>query len=200
MNEQEQQKKNNRTILIIFAMSIVPFGIAWFLASNAAWMGGATNNGQLITPAVTTELNEFIGFDDFSQKNMKELQGRWVLVNIIPNNSCNSVCQQAIHKTKQIRLMMNKGLTRIRRVVLIIPEINPALAKPWWIDDTRLLRSKPAISLVEKLKKITNSEIPEGMIFLMDPLGNLMMQYEPEFDPYKVKSDLYKLLKASQIG
>jgi hypothetical protein len=95
---------------------------------------------------------------------------------------------------------MNKGLTRIRRVVLIIPEIDPELAKPWWIDDTRLLRSKPALSLVEKLKKIRKSEIPEGMIFLMDPLGNLMMQYEPEFDPYKVKSDLYKLLKISQIG
>ncbi len=200
MNEQEQQKKNNRTILIIFSMSLIPFGIAWYLSSNATWMGGATNNGELITPPITTERNEFTGFDDFSIKNMKELQGRWVLVNIIPNNTCNSVCQQAMHKTKQIRLMMNKGLTRIRRVVLIIPEIDPESAKPWWIDDTRLLRSKPALSLVEKLKKIRKSEIPEGMIFLMDPLGNLMMQYEPEFDPYKVKSDLYKLLKISQIG
>lgn len=196
----EQQKKNNRTILIIFAMSIIPFGIAWYLSSNAAWMGGATNNGQLITPPITTERNEFIGFDDFSLKNMKELQGHWVLVNVIPNNSCNSVCQQAIHNTKQLRLMMNKDLTRIRRLVLIIEDINQELAKPWWKNDIRLLRSKPALSLVQKLKKIRNSDIPEGMLFLMDPLGNLMMQYDPEFDPYKVKSDLYKLLKISQIG
>lgn len=36
--------------------------------------------------------------------------------------------------------------------------------------------------------------------FLMDPLGNIMMQYESGFDPYKVKSDLHKLLKISQIG
>lgn len=196
----EQQKKNNRTILIIFAMSIIPFGIAWYLSSNAAWMGGATNNGQLIIPPITTERNEFIGFDDFSLKNMKELQGHWVLVNVIPNNSCNSVCQQAIHNTKQLRLMMNKDLTRIRRLVLIIEDINQELAKPWWKNDIRLLRSKPALSLVQKLKKIRNSDIPEGMLFLMDPLGNLMMQYDPEFDPYKVKSDLYKLLKISQIG
>lgn len=181
-------------------MSIIPFGIAWYLSSNAAWMGGATNNGKLITPPITTEITEFVGFDDFSLKNMKELPGRWVLINVIPDKDCNSICQQAIHKTKQIRLMMNKDLTRIRRLVIIIPEINSELAKPWWKDDVRLLRSKPVLSLVQKLKKIRNSDIPDGMLFLMDPLGNLMMQYEPEFDPYKVKSDLYKLLKISQIG
>ncbi|MCK5189667.1 MAG: hypothetical protein KAI44_08250 [Methylococcales bacterium] len=197
----EQFKKNNRTIIIIFALSVIPFGIAWYLSGNTSWMGGvSTNNGKLITPPVTTEKTEFIGFDEFSIQNMKEIPGHWVLVNVIPNGDCNSVCQQAIHKTKQLRLMMNKDLTRIRRLVLIIPEINVDLAQRWWKDDARLLRSKPALSLVQKLQKIRNSDIPEGMLFLMDPLGNLMMQYEPDFDPYKVKSDLRKLLRISQIG
>lgn len=197
----EQHKKNKRTIIIIFAMSVIPFGIAWYLSSNTDWMEGvSTNNGELITPPVTTEKTEFIGYDEFSIQNMKEIPGHWVLVNVIPNSDCNSVCQQAIHKTKQLRLMMNKDLTRIRRLVLIIPEINVDLAKQWWKDDVRLLRSKPAQSLVKKLQKIRHSDIPDGMLFLMDPLGNLMMQYEPGFDPYKVKSDLRKLLRISQIG
>jgi hypothetical protein len=34
----------------------------------------------------------------------------------------------------------------------------------------------------------------------MDPLGNLMMKYAPGFDPYKVRNDLSKLLRISQIG
>ena len=196
----KQHKKNRRIIIFIFAMSIVPFGIAWYLSSNMNWMGNGTNNGELITPVVTTERNELIGFDDFSRKNMDELKGHWVLVNVIPNNDCNTVCQQAIHKTKQLRLMMNKDLTRIRRLVLIILEVNADKAQHWWKDDARLIRTKPVSSLVEKLKKIRNGNVPEGMLFIMDPLGNLMMQYEPEFDPYKVKSDLRKLLKISQIG
>ena len=197
----EQHKKNKRTIIIIFAMSVIPFGIAWYLSSNTDWMEGvSTNNGELITPPVTTEKTEFIGYDEFSIQNMKEIPGHWVLVNVIPNSDCNSVCQQAMHKTKQLRLMMNKDLTRIRRLVLIIPEINVDLAQQWWKDDVRLLRSKPAQSLVKKLQKIRRSDIPDGMLFLMDPLGNLMMQYEPDFDPYKVKSDLRKLLRISQIG
>ena len=196
----EQHKKNKRIIIIIFAMSLIPFGIAWYLSSNLDWMGNGTNNGKLITPVVTTERNELTGFDDFSMKNMDELKGHWVIVNVIPNNDCNTVCLQAIHKTKQLRLMMNKDLTRIRRLVLIIPEINADSASHWWKDDARLIRAKPDLSLLEKLKKIRKGDIPDGMLFIMDPLGNLMMQYEPEFDPYKVKSDLRKLLKISQIG
>lgn len=195
-----QHKKNKRTIIILFSMSIIPFFSAWVLSKNTDWIEASTNNGQLITPPVTTEIREFIGFDDFSLKNMKEIQGRWVLVNVIPNKDCDSVCLEAMYKTKQLRLMMNKDLTRIRRIVLMLTTVSADDAKQWWKDDPRLLRSTPASSLAQKLKIIKNSKMPEGMLFLMDPLGNLMMQYEPEFDPYKVKSDLYKLLTISQIG
>lgn len=201
MNElNAQQKKNNRTVIIIFAMSIIPFGIAWFLSSNAAWMGGGTNQGQLITPPITTEFVEFVGFDDFSVENIDEIKGHWVLVNVVSGTECSEVCLQAIHKTKQLRLMMNKDLTRIRRLVLVMADTDKTVAQSWWENDPRLLRAKPAASLSEKLNKIRATGISEGMLFLMDPLGNIMMQYEPDFDPYKVKSDLYKLLKISQIG
>jgi hypothetical protein len=196
----KNHKKNNRTIILIFSISLIPFIYAWYLAANVSWTGKGTNNGDLVIPPLTTELNEFIGFDDFSQKNMKEIKGHWVLINVMPNKLCNELCQQAIHKTKQLRLMMSKELTRIRRVVIILPEVNKETAKQWWKDDTRLLRANAASSLLQKLKKIRKAEIPEGMLFLMDPFGNLMMQYEPNFDPYKVKKDLKKLLRISQIG
>lgn len=205
MNEQnkplnKQQKKNNRTIIIIFAMSIIPFCIAWYLSSNATWMGGGTNNGRLITPPITTEFNQFSGYDDFSTENLKEIKGHWIIVNVIPQNSCAEVCKDAIHKTKQLRLMMNKDLTRVRRLVFVNTEIKPADSQSWWAEDKRLLRLNLSSEILEKLNKARKTGIPDGMLFLMDPLGNIMMQYEPGFDPYKVKSDLRKLLKISQIG
>ncbi len=196
----EQHNKNKRTIIIIFALSIIPFCIALFLSSNDSWMGGGTNNGQLIAPVITTDRSEFIGFDPFSVENMKEIRGHWVIINVIPQMDCTATCLEAIHKTRQLRLMMNKDLTRTRRLVLIMAEVNAELAKLWWKDDLRLLRAKPALSLIKKLNKITKNDIPDGMLFLMDPMGNLMMQYKSGFDPYKVKSDLRKLLKISQIG
>lgn len=196
----KQQRKNRNTILLLFAMAVIPFLIAWYLSVNKIWLGGGTNKGQLIEPPVTTEYDEFAGFDPFSRDNMAELKGHWVLVNIIPGTECNKVCLEAIHASKQLRLMMNKDLVRIRRVVLVLNRVDEKTAARWWQDDNRLLRSYPRASLTDKIKRIIPKRIPDGMLLLMDPLGNLMMQYPPGFDPYDVKKDLGKLLRISQIG
>lgn len=196
----EQHRKNRRTILLLFAMSVIPFCIAWYLAANTDWTGKGTNKGDLINPPVTTEFAELEAYDQFSRDNLQELKGHWVMVNIVPGSECNEACQDALHKTKQIRLMMNKDLTRIRRLVLLLTPVEPDVAQAWWADDTRLLRAAPTASLLGKIKQIRGNNLSDGLLMIMDPLGNLMMQYEPGFDPYDVKKDLGKLLRISQIG
>lgn len=195
-----QKNKNHILILVIFGMSVIPFLIAWGLKENPQLLNGQTNKGQLITPPLTTERGDLSGFDRFSSDNMSELSGHWLLVNIIPNSGCNEACIEAIHKTKQLRLMLNKELTRTRRVALVLKNIAPEIADKWWQDDPTLLRIKASDGLIKKMTEIKQGTIPEGMLLLMDPLGNLMMQYEPGFDPYDVKSDLMHLLRISQIG
>ena len=97
--------------------------------------------------------------------------------------------------------MLNKDLTRVRRIVLLFKNSDPELAKTWWQEDTRLLHMKPSVSLSQKFETLgKKSPLNGGMLFLMDPFGNIMMRYEAGFDPYKVKSDLRKLLRISQIG
>lgn len=195
-----QKNKNHLLILTIFGMSVIPFLIAWGLKENPQLLKGQTNNGQLITPPHTTERTDLAGFDAFSTDNMSELSGHWLLVNVIPNGDCNELCIEAIHKTKQIRLMLNKELTRTRRIVLVIKDVAPETASAWWEGDQTLLRVKPNDVVAKKIAAFRQGNIPDGMLLLMDPLGNLMMQYEPGFDPYNVKSDLMHLLRISQIG
>ena len=195
-----QKNKNHILILVIFGMSIIPFLIAWGLKENPQLLKGKTNNGQLVIPPLTTERKDLTGFDEFSTENMSELAGHWLLVNVIPNNSCNESCIEAIHKTRQLRLMLNKELTRTRRIVLVLKDVAPETAGKWWEDDSTLLRVKVNEAVANKITEIRQGNIPDGMLFLMDPLGNLMMQYEPGFDPYNVKSDLMHLLRISQIG
>ena len=195
-----QKNKNHILILVIFGMSIIPFLIAWGLKENPQLLRGKTNNGQLVIPPLTTERKDLTGFDAFSTENMSELAGHWLLVNVIPNNSCNESCIEAIHKTRQLRLMLNKELTRTRRIVMVLKDVAPETAGKWWEDDSTLLRVKVNEAVANKIIEIRQGNIPDGMLFLMDPLGNLMMQYEPGFDPYNVKSDLMHLLRISQIG
>ncbi|PKM13082.1 MAG: hypothetical protein CVV13_03065 [Gammaproteobacteria bacterium HGW-Gammaproteobacteria-3] len=196
----KQQKKNQRIILIIFGMSVIPFLFAWYLKENPHLLAARTNNGDLILPPMVTERSDLTGFDDFSKQNLKELEGHWVLVNVVSKDDCNADCRQAVFKTRQLLLMMGKDLMRIRRVVLLFKAIPEDKTKAWWQDDTRLLRARPTKAFQDKLNDLKAAPIDDGMLLLMDPFGNIMMYYKPGFDPYDVKSDLKKLLNISQIG
>ncbi|NOS88896.1 MAG: hypothetical protein HOP34_10230 [Methylococcaceae bacterium] len=242
-----QQQKNRVIIIVIFAMTIIPFLIAWGLKEHPDWVKGTNNKGQLIIPPVTTEWSEFAGFDAFSAKNIHELPGHWLIVNVIPQTQCNAVCLDALLKTKQLRLMLNKELSRTRRIVMVLQAPDSAAANLWWLKDSvlwrlrrnenpadaalfqsllkeenglddalvdrliagdnrefalnsDLIRIKPNALLAAKLGQIRQGAIPDGMLFLIDPLGNIMMQYEPGFNAYQVRDDLMHLLKISQIG
>jgi hypothetical protein len=195
-----QHKKNRITILGIFAMSIIPFAIAWYLAENPEKVKLGTNNGDLITPPVSTEIGEFSGYDAFTAENLKELTGHWVLINPVPGGECGDACREGLHKTAQITLMMGKDIARIRRVATIAHKSEPSPLAGEWQDDARLLKILPAPTLQEKIGKIAGGHIADGMLLIMDPLGNLMMKYPAGFDPYKVRNDLSKLLRISQIG
>ncbi|MGR9013045.1 MAG: hypothetical protein ACU83U_05315 [Gammaproteobacteria bacterium] len=197
---QNQKNKNHILIIIIFGMTVIPFLIAWGLKEHPLLLNGRTNHGQLITPVQTTERGDLTGFDQFSIENMDEINGHWLLVNVIPNGECNELCLESIHKTKQLRLMLNKELTRTRRIVMLLKDVAPEVANKWWENDPTLLRVKVNGAVTSKIAAIRKGNIPDGMLLLMDPLGNLMMQYEPGFDPYNVKSDLMHLLRISQIG
>jgi hypothetical protein len=95
---------------------------------------------------------------------------------------------------------LNKDLTRTRRAVIFFKDVSLATADQWLQDDKVLLRVKPSLAIAKKIAELRKGNIPDGLLLLMDPMGNLMMQYEPGFDPYKVKSDLMHLLRISQIG
>ncbi len=189
------QQKNRRTILLLFAMTIIPFTIAAYFTKISPTK--TTNRGQLIVPIISTTKSDFIGFDAFSKSNLTELTGHWLLVNIIAQHDCDLYCQEALHKSKQLHLMLSKDLTRVRRTVLILNHPSPAIAATWWADDSRLLR----LTMSQELsKKLSHLALNDGMLLLIDPLGNIMMQYAKGFNPYDVVHDLKKLLTVSQIG
>ncbi|CAB9541795.1 hypothetical protein BROOK1789C_1837 [Bathymodiolus brooksi thiotrophic gill symbiont] len=196
----DQTNKNKRTIIIVALMSIIPFMIAWGLTESSTFRLPSTNRGDLIEPIITTERSELSGMDAFTVKNIKELSGHWVMLNFISGGICDQLCKDAMHATKQIRLMLNKDLTRVRRALIVMEGKQEASFSSWWEDDLRLLKLQPSKSLLEKIKAYKPEGISNGAIIIMDPLGNLMMHYGADFDPYAVKGDLKKLLRISQIG
>jgi hypothetical protein len=89
-------------------------------------------------------------------------------------------------------------MERVERVWLITDEAPLDTMLMRVVDGTRFLRVNP--ELVKAWLPVEPGGDVSEHIFLIDPLGNLMMRFPKNADPAKVKKDIGKLLKASAIG
>lgn len=195
--EPQVPKKNARArsgrlqallILLICASPIVGGTIAFKF-----WESGRTTNyGELITPRKV----EIVGQGaDQRRAALSDYQGKWRYV-MFDAGQCDEQCQRKLLYTRQIRLAQGREQTRIERI---------------WLIDDRSVPNAGHVALYADAHVITlaspsvASEFePQGSarqyIYLVDPLGNLMMRYSADPDPARMIKDLQRLLKYSRIG
>ncbi len=168
-------------IWLIFGVCAAPivFGtLAWYFQ----WGTPATANyGELIAPR-TLEAPPF-----------KSLRGKWVLVTFDPA-ACAAECEKKLYVVRQVRRAQGEGAERIERLWLVTDAGTPRPALRVATEGTQI---RPAAEAGD-LQAFPGDRL--GYIYLVDPLGNLMMRYPREPDPKKMIKDLERLLKLSRIG
>jgi len=169
---------------LLLAMFILPiaFGTLFFYANPNYFSESTVNYGELVRPVIATDEGD-IEIDGAS------LQGIWTMVYV--SSSCNNVCEKAVADMKTIRTLMNADMRRIQRMIIIEDNSTPTS------DDMALIKARVASEkLTQSLKKYT-----ENAIYLIDPIGNIMLYYEPQnIDIRLVIKDLKRLFKYSRIG
>nr|WP_246464354.1 cytochrome C oxidase subunit I [Undibacterium seohonense] len=159
---------------------------------------GAKNNyGALIDPRQYPMPTLQLQDQDGKVVELSSLKGKWLMLQI-DDASCADNCQRKLLEMRQLRLAQGKGMDRIERVWLITDALPIAEQLKPGIAGTHLLRSDK--SKLEKWLPTENGTTLQDHIYVVDPLGNLMMRYPKDADPNKIKKDLIKLLKASAIG
>lgn len=122
---------------------------------------------------------------------------RWTLV-YIGDGSCDADCRDALYFMRQTRLSLNNDMTRVRRVFLATG------AAP---DEASLAREHAGLIVVRiqgpaltRLLAQFPAEDRRYCLYVVDPLGNLMMRYDDRRAPKGLLEDLKKLLQLSHIG
>lgn len=194
--------RNRMIVLLIFLISVVPFGLAWYLAKNPQLLEDRkkSNYGHLITPPRTSDYAELSQTPLGAAENLPEAKGHWIMLQIEEGAACSRLCRETAQKTGQIRLMLNKEISRVRRLLLVAGPADAAAAEELARQDPTLLMAGLSPALRQKLQEATGVALTEGMVILLDPQANLMMWYESGFDPYGLLRDLQRLLRISQIG
>ncbi|SVC87362.1 uncharacterized protein METZ01_LOCUS340216, partial [marine metagenome] len=154
-------KKEFWMLLAMFVLPIA-FGTLFFYANPSYFSESTVNYGELVRPVIATDES------DIEIDGSASLQGIWTMVYV--SSRCDDACEKAVADMKTIRTLMNADMRRIQRMIII--EDNSTLTS----DDKTLIKAKvTSEKLTQSLKKYT-----ENTIYLIDPIGNIMLYYEPQ--------------------
>ena len=168
--------------------------------------GGVTNYGTLIDPRLYPIPPMASTTLDGKPATLDDYKGKWIMLKVGPSE-CLQECQDQLFAMRQLRTMQGKEMVRIERVWMITDgePLDTVLMRV--NDGTRMLRAPAAdIDKWLPLDKAAPTDNVADHVYLIDPLGNLMMRFpkgavSSDTDKVrKVHKDLYKLLKASAIG
>ncbi len=128
---------------------------------------------------------------------LAQFKGKWVML-MTGSGACLEACQKQLFAMRQLRLMQGKEMDRIERVWLITDREPLETLVIREFDGTHMLRADAAT--VAKWLPLDPGTTTDDHIYLIDPLGHLMMRFPRNPEPRKVYKDIYKLLKASAVG
>lgn len=200
MTNPERPRFISRAMIVLIALiSVVPFGLAWYYAQHPELIDKTSNYGTLILPSRQIDHAQLVVDDATSNGNvLEQIKGRWILLQV-SMGPCAASCREALHKTHQSWLMLNKEMPRVQRLLLASP-VTQAREAPEIAQDDALLIAGLTPPVLQALTSAIGKPPGAGVVILLDPLGNLVLWYDTGFDPYQLVKDLKHLLKASQIG
>lgn len=218
-------RRNQLKLIGLFAIVFAPMAVATSMYFGGWGIpSGSANKGDLIWPPMSIvdlnasdnegqPLSRYFSLDEPNARPLKSdklsddhsqdvSESQWVLL-VTGNEACNEHCQQALYTVRQVNVALGKESERVSRM----------LASSGDLGETRLdiIEQYPTLRLAntnsDGLKSFTNGhfESSEGVtnawnIWVVDPLGNVILRYEADRHGKDILKDMKRLLKLSNIG
>ncbi len=191
-------------LMVVFGLPIIG---AWILYFNPGLLpGGRGNLGELVQP-VHPVPDQIFSTLDGSSLSRADLEGYWTLI-YSAGDTCGEHCRKRIYDMRQIRKAMAENEKSVKRAVLF-STLSPGMEPASEIDFTEFMGDFSGTTVIvgdgESIAPLRNQFVPAGEasighLYLIDPMGNLMMHYLPEQASEDVLGDMELLLKVNKWG
>jgi len=194
------RSRNLRTLGALAALFFLPLVASAWLYYGMSWTpGGHVNHGDLIRPPRPLPSVAMAAVPQSAPAGSDPIlfRGKWTLV-YVGDGRCDASCRATLYVMRQTRLALGAEMPRLARVFLVTGN---CCARDY------LARQHAGITVLEAASNAgarVLSQFPAGdrahTLFVVDPLGNLMMRYDVRREPGGLLVDLRRLLELSQIG
>ena len=204
---EEQKKtahvsKNRKVLMLVAAIFVLPV-VASMTLYMTKWRPASTgNHGELIQP-VRPIGDKALRSLDGKPVNIRELHGKWTMVHF-GASTCSDDCIKNLYYMRQVQAAQGKEADRMQRV-FIVTDTKAAVALKVKLADYPDMYvwtggEKELTALAQSFGAPDEKLAENQGIYLIDPLGNLMMRYAPGTDPAGMRKDIVRLLKYSWVG
>ena len=193
----ERQRRGRLMLLCMLIFFITPI-VAVIGMYKLDWRPKGESVGELVIPAKLLSINSALVTSDGSVAQPDLWKEKWSMVYVAA--SCDAVCRNKLHVMRQLHVSLYKEIPRMQRV-LITTSLEVAELKQNYPDMLILNRPTNEIASLSDQFNINNElAINADRIYLIDPLGNLMMSYPPATEPALMRKDITRLMKYSWAG
>lgn len=168
-------------LALLGAFFLLPVAASWIAWRFELVPGVAGNYGTLLPPRPA------------ALPPLAALKGKWVLVQF-DGGACGAACERKHYFMRQVRRAQGKEMERIERLWLVTDAVPPRAELLAALEGAVIAPAGAAASGFPAARSVADH------IYLVDPLGNLMMRFPRDPDPALVIKDLQRLLRASSFG
>ncbi|MFZ2541971.1 MAG: SCO family protein [Gallionella sp.] len=196
-----RQSKSGLIILVILvALFILPEIIAVGLQTIKWRPKSTTNRGELVLPVRPIKDVDLQTIDSKAVK-FSDFQHKWTMI-YFADAECDEVCIKNIYSMRQVLKALGKEHERVRRIFVPTGAVSADMLKTKLQDyPGMIVVSGPSQNIHQLSQQFVQpgaTSVDSGRIYLVDPLGNLMMSYRD--DPSGMLKDLIHLMKTSSVG
>jgi len=196
--DKAQDRRQGRLLIGLALLFFAPLGLSFYLYYGQIWRpAGRVNTGALIEPAQPVpELA--LPLELGGATDPQFLKGKWTIL-YAQQGVCDADCRRLLYDTRQVRTALNRDMDRVQRVFIADGDCCDMRALHEAHPDLIAIRASPAVEPLLALLPRAARDKPRR-VYLIDPLGNLMMFYAADANPKGMLEDLKRLLGLSHIG
>lgn len=192
-------------LIVLLCLAPVVFALlAYYVPSLGLRPSGTSNYGALVEPQrpmPDAQALPLVSLDG-QPFDLESLRGKWLLVSA-DSGACPESCVKKLFILRNSHASQGKNVERLARIWFLTDDVKVDSQILEAYKGTHMLRSDPAKLAAFLAPQASPADLEAALkapMWIIDPLGNLMMQFPADADPISVRDDISKLIRNSRIG
>lgn len=189
-------ERSNMSLWILVSSFVIPAILAYgyfYLGDSPA----VKSNGRLIVPIIDIHTLNITGKDG-AELSEEDLTPHWRMAYFV-GAQCDERCQTSLYNMRQLIIGMGKYQDRVNYGIIHLAQPDSAFSALIEKEYKAAGNLYTTLENITPILAIENNSTKLRSLYLIDPLGNIMMHFPENLDPKLIRKDFNKLLKVSRL-